>query len=94
LVQGLGGIPDVSWSEVPQSASGVCGDLATNLVQGLGGIPNVSWSQVPQSAGGVCGDLETVASLQGILNIYDGSKQPYTTAGGGNSGMASRSSDS
>lgn len=40
LVQGLGGIPDVSWSQVPQSAGGLCGDLAA-VASTSAGLPNI-----------------------------------------------------
>lgn len=66
LIQGLGGIPDVSWSQVQQSAGVVCGDLATVASTSVG-IPNIEdGSKVYTAAGGGNGGLASGSSESGV----------------------------
>lgn len=66
LVQGSSGIPDVSWSQVPQSAGGACGDLAT-VASTSAGLPNIEdGSKVYTAAGGGNGGIASGSSDSGV----------------------------
>lgn len=80
LIQGLGGVPDVSWSQFPQSAGGACGDLAT-VASTSAGLPIIEdGSKVYTAAGSGNGGIASRSSDSGVGTSLVHSQGPSQTS--------------